>query len=316
MKYLKKIRFNRYLQVSVLLLIIVIIASVMNLKTANAGSKTVSVTTGNYTNSNYLETLAVNSIAMGQTDRGMDEYQQAYNISGNVDVLLEKAIYAKSVGDVSDYKVTKKDILKYANPQQLMRFKSLDKYSDLFKALKVRNYVSLGLPQKHHAFIVLGLELNSDGTMKDELINRLDVAQQAMYTYPDTKIIVSGGNEKNNITEAHEMYNYLVMNGISPDRIIEENQSSNTYDNCMFSMRKLIQENIESATVISSHYHLKRAIPIFELENDLLARKYNLKKIKFTNAACSQGQQDKMDYFRLAKDLINVDHKMQREINI
>lgn len=312
MNKIKKNIVNKHTTIIAIIIVAMTSINIINSKKVNARPKEVSIVRGNYTNPDYLRMLAVNSISVGQTNKGMEEYQQSYNRSGNIDFLIEKAMYAKSVNDKNDYDVTKNNIYKYADTNQKIRFKNLDHYSDMFRNLDINDFVPLGLPQNHHAFVVLGLELNDDGSMKQELINRLDVAQQAMYTYPHAKIIVSGNNAKNGMTESRVMANYLIMNGIDSDRIIEESKSNSTYDNCMFTMNKLLQNGFKSATIISSNYHLKRALPLFELENEIISKENKSKKIVFTSAAFSQGSHDEMDYFRLVKDLLRIDSYEQQ----
>ena len=65
----------------------------------------------------------------------------------------------------------------------------------------------------NHAFVVLGYQLNDDGTLKDEAKGRCDVAFESAKKYPNSKIFLTGGGTaKNNpnATEAGQMRDYLV----------------------------------------------------------------------------------------------------------
>lgn len=85
--------------------------------------------------------------------------------------------------------------------------------------------------------IVLGARLNGDTPAK-LLTYRLETALAYHQKYPQTKIIVSGGKGNGeNISEARAMKNYLVDKGIDKDLIIEENQSTNTSENIIYSKR-------------------------------------------------------------------------------
>lgn len=57
-------------------------------------------------------------------------------------------------------------------------------------------------------FVVLGFQLNPDGTMKDELIGRLTVALESAKKYPNAYVACTGGgtaSENPNATEADQM---------------------------------------------------------------------------------------------------------------
>ena len=79
----------------------------------------------------------------------------------------------------------------------------------------------------------------------------------------ETRIIVSGGQGPGEtITEAEAMKRYLVQHGISEDRIIKEDKSTNTKENLIFT-RRLIREidskeNIK-ITIVTSNFHMFRS---------------------------------------------------------
>ena len=107
--------------------------------------------------------------------------------------------------------------------------------------------------------IVLGAKVN--GTMVSEsLRRRLDRTLTYMKENPNTKAIVSGsqlGGEV--ITEAEAMKRYLVEAGIDENRIIKEENSYTTEQNLRFS-KELIPDIAESVGIITSNYHVYRAI--------------------------------------------------------
>lgn len=110
--------------------------------------------------------------------------------------------------------------------------------------------------------IVLGAGLR--GTkLSFALKDRLDTAIKFNKIYPDVKIIVSGGQGKGeDISEAFAMKEYLINNGIKDNLIICEDNSTNTYENFLFT-KKLLQQSTGSAdytlTVISNNFHMYRA---------------------------------------------------------
>lgn len=110
---------------------------------------------------------------------------------------------------------------------------------------------------KSNYVIVLGAGLNKDKPKK-VLKNRLDKAIDYYHEYPTTIFIVSGGLGKNqNVTESYAMKSYLNQNGVPLAQIIEENKSTSTFENLMFSKTKIPSNN--SVGVISNDFHLYRA---------------------------------------------------------
>ncbi|WP_373893796.1 YdcF family protein [Virgibacillus sp. CBA3643] len=140
-----------------------------------------------------------------------------------------------------------------------------------------------GLPEDDtHAFIVLGFALKSDGTMEDELIGRLEVALNSAEKYPESYVLVTGGVEKNGWTEGDRMHDWLVDHGLSEDRIIVENESSNTVQNASYSFDFLYNEyDIETVSLISSQYHIKRASIFYHTMSLLKAKKLEKEPIEF-----------------------------------
>ena len=75
-----------------------------------------------------------------------------------------------------------------------------------------------GLPDTDElCIVILGFQLNPDGTMREELIERLKVAQNSAEKYPNAYIVCTGGGtaEKNKAaSEAGEMAKWLISHGI------------------------------------------------------------------------------------------------------
>ena len=107
--------------------------------------------------------------------------------------------------------------------------------------------------------IVLGAQVYENGP--SPILNcRLWVALQYLIENPDTICIVSGGQGYNEpFPEAVGMENYLIENGISPERIIKEPESQNTKENLEFSKR-LIPEDDATVGVVTNNFHVFRAI--------------------------------------------------------
>lgn len=114
-----------------------------------------------------------------------------------------------------------------------------------------------GQPQ---AVVVLGCRVYSWGPsilLQDRMNKALDYLQES----PDMPVVVSGGQGDNEpSTEAVAMRDYLVEHGLAEERILLEEESSNTWENLNFSRQLLEQSGIETRQimVVSNGFHLTR----------------------------------------------------------
>ena len=118
---------------------------------------------------------------------------------------------------------------------------------------------SLTMPEEAQDYvIVLGAHVRSTGPSR-ALVLRLDKAYEYALEYPDTMIIVSGGQGSNEpCTESSAMKQYLLEKGIAEERILEEGLSTNTRENLIFS-GELIPDGA-SVGIISNGFHICRAL--------------------------------------------------------
>lgn len=113
--------------------------------------------------------------------------------------------------------------------------------------------------------IVLGCSVQGD-TPSVTLRSRIDAAYDYLEENPQSVAVLSGGQGPDeNISEAQCMFNVLTEKGISPQRLYLEDKSVNTNTNIENSIN-VIEENglSKSVAVVSSDYHLKRAVMICE----------------------------------------------------
>ncbi|MBQ7499667.1 MAG: YdcF family protein, partial [Clostridia bacterium] len=108
--------------------------------------------------------------------------------------------------------------------------------------------------------IILGAGLHGN-RLSYSIKSRLDRALEYLDGNKSCKIIVSGGKGGGeSVTEAYAMKKYLVENGISPERITLEEESTTTKENLKFS-KKIIDEIYrqgDKIAILSSGYHLYR----------------------------------------------------------
>ena len=109
--------------------------------------------------------------------------------------------------------------------------------------------------------IILGAQWKSGGP-SEVLRRRLDKAMDYLRENPDTIVIVSGGQGSNEpISEAAGMRQYLLDAGISDEKILVEDQSTNTMENLVFSGKLLDKEN-DSVVIVTNNFHMFRAMQI------------------------------------------------------
>ncbi|MCL2851643.1 MAG: YdcF family protein [Defluviitaleaceae bacterium] len=110
--------------------------------------------------------------------------------------------------------------------------------------------------------IVLGAGLRGE-EVGSHLANRLDRAVDYLGSNPDAIVVVTGGlGAGAPITEAEAMERYLIASGVSPERIILEDQSTSTYENISFA-RDILDEQFSGgfrAALISNDFHIYRAV--------------------------------------------------------
>ncbi len=106
--------------------------------------------------------------------------------------------------------------------------------------------------------IVLGAHVRESGPSR-ALMLRLDKAYEYAIAHPDTILIVSGGQGNNEpCAESFAMQAYLEEKGLPADRILQEDQSSNTRENLTFS--KAMIPAGASVGIVSNGFHICRAL--------------------------------------------------------
>ena len=132
-----------------------------------------------------------------------------------------------------------------------------------------------GLPDTEELCIVaLGFQLNPDGSMREELTERLKVVLASAEKYPKAVIVCTGGGtaaENEQATEAGRMAEWLITNGVNPERIIAEDGSQTTAQNAIFTLDRLEEDcpQIRQLAIVSSNYHIATGTLLFEAESIL-----------------------------------------------
>ena len=144
---------------------------------------------------------------------------------------------------------------------------------DLWEApVSVNAQLPDGLPEDDSLCLVaLGFQLNPDGTMRDELIERLKVLLAASKKYPKAVIVCTGGGTATDdptATEAGRMAEWLKSQGVDSTRVIAEDRSLTTAQNAIFTFDLLAerQPQVKQIAIISSDYHIATGTLLFGAE--------------------------------------------------
>lgn len=123
------------------------------------------------------------------------------------------------------------------------------------------------MPEYNKDFIIiLGSKIKEDGTLTPLLKARVNKAidfanNQKKENNKDIIYITSGGRGRDElISESEAMKKYLIENGVKPENIIEESESTNTKENLKLSKEKIDTVNKNGKIIFSTtNYHVFRS---------------------------------------------------------
>lgn len=177
--------------------------------------------------------------------------------------------------DVNTDNAQVKDLLKELEKINSGKAKAWKSICDIWAKAYREGYVNADiLPDKlpeddSLGIVVLGFELNPDGSMKDELIGRLSTAYDCALKYPKAYIIMTGGGTAANnksVTEADSMAEWMIAKGIDRDRIIIENKSLTTLENAdnTFGILESSYPTVKKLAIVTSDYHVPWGVVNFD----------------------------------------------------
>lgn len=139
--------------------------------------------------------------------------------------------------------------------------------ASVFSILMVRQIKDK--PHESKPVIILGCKVRY-GAPSLMLQRRLEAAYEYLSEYPDSVVVVSGGQGPDEvISEAECMKNWLIKKGIDSSRIITEDKSTDTYENMKFSKALLEKNGLGTDIVlVTDSFHQFRA--------SLIAKKFDL----------------------------------------
>ena len=141
--------------------------------------------------------------------------------------------------------------------------------------------------EKADHVILLGGGISKDGVLPKSVISRVEKAAEYLNKNPDSICVVTGGTLGwLPYAEAPELKRQLAERGVSPDRILVEDQAKDTIQNFQLSCKMLAEhkgmtyaEVLSTPTlIVTSRFHLRRS--------QRLARRMGFTNIKGIPAAC------------------------------
>lgn len=116
-------------------------------------------------------------------------------------------------------------------------------------------------PPDSATVIVLGCLVSPNGEPSLSLENRIEKAAEYLTEHPDAVCIVSGGQGSiEPLSEASVMARELEALGIEPERIFQEDQSTDTKENMEYSAKLIAEMNLSrEVAVVTDDYHEFRA---------------------------------------------------------
>ena len=107
--------------------------------------------------------------------------------------------------------------------------------------------------------MILGYGLAPDGSMRAILRRRVVTGLIVAQFFPQSPIIVTGGNPQNGKTEAGQMRNMLMLLGFPADRIILQDKANSTVQNSQFSVPPAKEAGTSGIILVTSTSHQGRA---------------------------------------------------------
>lgn len=158
---------------------------------------------------------------------------------------------------------------------------------------------------KHHAIVILGAGLETNGTMKAKLASRLQQGLKLARIYPKAPIILTGGNQKSGVTEAYVISVWFRQRGIARKRLILEDKAKDTVENAMFSSAILQKLGATHVTLVTSFSHIRRGLA--DLQQACLQRGLNLQYDNLAARAKGDRELDKeQERVGIYRDLMRI----------
>ena len=114
------------------------------------------------------------------------------------------------------------------------------------------------------AIVILGYGLTDQGAMRPILYTRVLTGLAVAQFFPQSPVIVTGGNPRNGQSEAGAMRDTLMLLGMPASRILVEDRANSTEQNARFSVPLAKKAGATGIILVTSSTHQGRADGNFE----------------------------------------------------
>ena len=114
---------------------------------------------------------------------------------------------------------------------------------------------------EYDAIIILGAQVKEDGTPSNQLRLRLEKALEQYQRSPALMVVCGAQGANEPAPEGEVMRVWLIQRGVPANMVISECESFNTWQNIR-NAQKLLPENANRVVIVTSDYHLPRALRI------------------------------------------------------
>jgi uncharacterized SAM-binding protein YcdF (DUF218 family) len=127
-------------------------------------------------------------------------------------------------------------------------------------AIYVANHAEKDTTSKADTILVLGARSYINGAYNPCLEARVDHAADLYKAKYASKIIVSGGNDReDNVNEAQTMKKIAQEHGVPNSAILLENAATSTYENVVNSQKILSKNHLKTVIIVTEPFHMARA---------------------------------------------------------
>lgn len=151
---------------------------------------------------------------------------------------------------------------------------------------------------KNTAIVVLGYVLNQDGSMRTELVRRLEKGLEAARAYPDAGIVVTGGVPQSGVVEAAAMHLWLIEHAVPPERIFIEGYARDVVENLIYSRQILEIIRADSILLITSANNVRRTGAAMEILSWTNGSSWQIDVVAATLTGFTDNGGDKLKLYR------------------
>lgn len=138
---------------------------------------------------------------------------------------------------------------------------SIEPTSD-FLISKLENQYRIPQRLEGDVIVILGGGVYNSGTFKEDTVNRA-IAGYYVFKKTNLPIILSGGSVEGKLSDSEAMYQFFRDLGIPENKLIEEKNSRDTGENASFTVKICKEKGYGSIILVTSAYHMKRAVKHF-----------------------------------------------------